>query len=824
MPGWTEHDAADCHVRISPSSIDMVDGAGDPLSRLAPQQRAVRAVRDGLALRTPGTNVAIVGPQGTGRTFLATALAAEEARRRRAPDDVVLLPNPHGPLEPRPVPVPTGSAPRLVRAMETLHARLVAALHEVLEGNERNRIVIEVQQTESRRRKQIRRKVDQLAASYGLALVETDRGFEFVPLDDERPQADDGGTETPDPSDSAQLELPGLPDDTGPTDAQRRYLLAVEALRPHIEAMQRDLALVETEAAAELVARQRAALRNHFDAAFDALPGEVLSTDRVRDHVRALREHLMEHYRLQEDDTLPIPSDAIEEGLIVPTVLTSSPPDSGAPIVHARNPTLSRLFGRMVAGPEETRYPPPGTILPGDLHKANGGFLLVDAESIVARPRVYEHLKNCLIAGQILPLEEGEGQLLRPQPLDLEVKVVLIADPELLARLAELDPAFGHLFKVRAEFVHDMSLEEACSVYPRFCAWLSDNRNLPPCTPEAVAALVAHGARLAEDRNRATAELGRLENVVVEAAQYVTDGDAIRARHVEEAIERMRERDARLREDIVDAHVRRRIACAVSGGRVGQVNGLGVVTNGFVRVGRPLRVSAVTFAGDEGTLAIDREVELSGPIHDKGVLVLSSFLAAVFAQHEPLSLCASIVFEQSYDIVDGDSASVAELVAILSSLSGIPVRQDVAVTGSLDQYGSILAVGGVVEKIEGFFDVCRALGPEPSQGVLVPAANRDQLVLRPDVLQAIEEGTFHVWSAERVEDAIEFMLGVPAGFPATAVTEARRTSAKVTVYGRVMERIAALREGRDPPKPRKFRSVRGGSNRRGSSRRGHAES
>ncbi len=799
MSSCQERTADECRVVVDPARVDLGAGEGTELSRLAPQRRAIQALRDGLAIRSAGIHVAIIGPQGTGRTFLAKALAREEAARRDTPPDVVLLPNPRGPLEPSPARVATGSAPRLVRAMETLHARLAAALHEVLDGNEGNRIAVEVQQHERARRDAIRRGVEERAAAYGLALVETERSFELVPLDEEGAEgAGDHGTEA---SDGTQLDLPGLPDESGPSERKRRYLRAAEALRPHIEAMQHDLALVETEAAAEFVRRQRTALRKHVDAAFAAIPDDVLSTPRIRSHVRGLYAHLVEHFRLQEDDTLPIPPDALEQGLIVPTILTSSRPGSGAPIVHARTPTISRMFGRMVAGPEETRYPPPGTILAGDLHEANGGFLLVDAESLLARPRVYEHLKNCLLAGQILPLEEGEGQLLRPQPLDLDVKVILLADPGLLARLAELDPQFGHLFKVRAEFSPDMSIDEACAVYPQFCAWLAAHRGLPPCDAEAVAALVAHGARLADDRTRATAELGRLENVVVEAAQLAGGGGTIGAAHIDEAIARIRERDVHLAEEIVEAHRRGRMVCEVDGARVGQVNGLGVVTNGFVRVGRPLRVSAVTYAGEEGTLAIDREVELSGPIHDKGVLVLAGFLSAVFAQQAPLSVSASVVFEQSYDIVDGDSAQVAELVAILSSLSGLPVRQDLAVTGSLDQHGSIRAVGGVVEKIEGFFDLCQALGPRDTQGVLVPEANVDQLVLRPDVVRAIEEGRFHVYSAARIEDAIELLLGVPAGFPTTNVTKSRRTSAKVTVYRRVIGRLDALAAGQPPPKP-----------------------
>lgn len=762
--------------------------------RIAPQHRAAVALRRGLAERAPGFNVAVVGRRGTGRTFTAIALAREEARRRPAPRDLVLLANPRWPLEPVPAFLPAGAGPAFIRAMEELHARLEAAVHEVFEGRVRHRLSVEVHREQSAAERKIHDQLSKVAAEHGLGLVAGDDGFDFVPLDDDddEPAAGSGeGAKAEGAAESSEAEA----------RLNRQVLDAIEAVRPHVEETQRQLALLEAEIQATLLQRQRAALRGNIESCFAQVPERALPTEQVRAYIQRLHEHLQQLYHLEEGHHLPLTSVPLPAGLVVPTLLVTSRPDDVAPIIHAQNVTLSGLFGRVVAGSNDSRYPEPGTILAGDLHRANGGFLIIDAEALVKREAVYEHLKACLLARAIQPHEEDEGPSLRIQPVELDVKVVLVADPDLIHQLQELDPEFSRLFKIRADFEDDMSLEEGLRVYPGVAAWLASNRGLSRCSRSAVAFLMHYGARLAEDQHRLTTNLGLLSDLITEATSIAPGADELTEEHLRAALRLMRDRQGQMRDRLLDLHRYGLIRVEVSGRSVGQINGLAVVSDGFQSVGRPSRVTAVTYAGSHGPLNIEREVEMSGPIHSKGVLILRGYLHDRFARDFPLSFGASVVFEQTYTPIEGDSASTAELFAILSSLSGVPARQDIGVTGSVDQRGRVLPVGGINEKIEGFFEVCRAHALTGTQGVVIPESNVRNLVLNEDVLEAIAQGRFFIWPISTVEEGVELILGEPAGTPVEPEGDAAGFRyPERTIYGRVERRIARLRQLASPPR------------------------
>jgi len=489
-----------------------------------------------------------------------------------------------------------------------------------------------------------------------------------------------------------------------------------------------------------------------------------------------------------------VTDEPLPAGLVIPTLLITNSEGEPAPIVHAQNVTLSGLFGRVVAGSGEGRYPEPGTILAGDVHRANGGFLILDAEALVKRERVYEHLKACLLARSIQPYEDGEGPpLLRVQPAPLDVKVVLVADADLIIQLQELDPEFGRLFKIRADFADDMSIEEGLHVYPGVTSWLASHRGLPRCSRSAVAFLMHYGARLAEDQNRLTTNLGLLSDLITEATSLALGSEELTDEHLKAAVKLMRDRQGQLRDRLLDMHRYGQIRVELSGAHIGQINGLAVVSDGFQSVGRPCRVTAVTYAGEQGPLNIEREVEMSGPIHSKGVLILAGYLHDRFARDYRLGFDASVVFEQTYLPIEGDSASTAELFALLSSLARLPARQDIGVTGSVDQRGRVLPVGGVNEKVEGFFEVCNAHGLTGSQGVIIPESNVRNLVLREDVLAAIEAGTFSIWPIATVEEGVELLLGEPAGEDRGDPDEAEFRYPERSVYGRIERRLARLR-------------------------------
>jgi predicted ATP-dependent protease len=773
-------------------------------ARIAPQGRAVEALRRGLAERAPGFNVAVVGKRGTGRTFTAIALARAEAARRAAPRDLVLLTNPRWPLEPVPAFLPPGTGPAFVRAMTELHARLEAAIHEVFEGRVRSRLQLEVHREQSAAERKLHDALGKVAATHGMALVAHDDGFDFVPLEEQTE------AETPELPADAETEIGELAElaegEERGAGISRQYLDAIEALRPHVEETQRQLALLEAESNANLLHRQREALRRDIEASFASIPTRGLPTPQLRSFLDELHGHLREIYHLEEGHHLPLTAAPLPAGLVIPTLLITGTVGEPAPIVHAQNVTLSGLFGRVVAGSGEGRYPEPGTILAGDIHRANGGFLILDAEALVKRERVYEHLKACLLARSIQPYEDGEGPpLLRVQPAPLDVKVVLVADPDLIIQLQELDPEFGRLFKIRADFADDMSIEEGLQVYPGVTSWLAANRGLPRCSRSAVAFLMHYGARLAEDQNRLTTNLGLLSDLITEATSLALGSEELTDEHLKAAVRLMRDRQGQLRDRLLDMHRYGHIRIELSGASVGQINGLAVVSDGFQSVGRPCRVTAVTYAGEQGPLNIEREVEMSGPIHSKGVLILAGYLHDRFARDYPLGFDASVVFEQTYLPIEGDSASTAELFALLSSLARLPARQDIGVTGSVDQRGRVLPVGGVNEKVEGFFDVCSAYGLTGSQGVIIPESNVRNLVLREDVLAALDEQRFFIWPIGTVEEGVELLLGEPAG------PDARDNPASTdddspgfhypeqTVYGRVERRLARLRRLADGP-------------------------
>jgi predicted ATP-dependent protease len=757
-------------------------------ARIAPQGRAVEALRRGLAERAPGFNVAVVGRRGTGRTFTAIALARAEAARRPVPRDLVLLTNPRWPLEPVPAFLPAETGPAFVRTMTELHARLESAIHEVFEGRVRSRLQLEVHREQSGAERKLHDSLGKVAGLHGMALVANDDGFDFVPLDESEAGATSEGERDNETEESAEER--GI---------SRQYLEAIEALRPHVEETQRQLALLEAESNANLLHRQREALRRDIEASFAAIPVKGLPTPELRDFVEQLHIHLREIYHLEEGHHLPLTAAPLPAGLVVPTLLLTGAVGEVAPIVHAQNVTLSGLFGRVVAGSGESRYPEPGTILAGDLHRANGGFLIIDAEALVKRERVYEHLKACLLARSIQPYEDSEGPpLLRVQPVELDVKVVLVADPDLIIQLQELDPEFGRLFKIRADFADDMSIEEGLQVYPGVTGWLAAHRGLPRCARSAVAFLMHYGARLAEDQNRLTTNLGLLSDLITEATSLAAGSEELTDEHLKAAVKLMRDRQGQLRDRLLDMHRYGHIRVELSGARVGQINGLAVVSDGFQSVGRPCRVTAVTYAGDQGPLNIEREVEMSGPIHSKGVLILGGYLHERFARDHPLGFDASVVFEQTYLPIEGDSASTAELFALLSSLARLPARQDLGVTGSVDQRGRVLPVGGVNEKVEGFYEVCFAHGLTGSQGVIIPESNVRNLVLREDVLAAIEAGQFFIWPISTVEEGVELLLGMPAGEDLLEQDDgdsdiSARRYAEGTVYGRIERRLARLR-------------------------------
>jgi lon-related putative ATP-dependent protease len=481
-------------------------------------------------------------------------------------------------------------------------------------------------------------------------------------------------------------------------------------------------------------------------------------------------------------------------------VLIDHSNSQGAPVIYEDNPAYQNLLGRTEhiaqMGALVTDF---NLLKAGTLHQANGGYLILEARKLLLEPYAWEGLKRTLRSGQIRI--ESPAQMynlistisLEPEPIPLDVKVALLGEPMLYYLLAQADPDFGDLFKVAADFAEQMDrTPENQRLYARLIANLIDQNELLPFDRPAVAKVIEQSVRLAGDAGKLTAQVRDITNLLREASYWASEAGhkVVQAEDVQKAIEAKIYRSDRLRERIQEDIRRGTILIDTEGEKVGQVNGLSVIQLGDFTFGRPSRITARVWMGKGEVIDIEREVELAGPIHSKGVLILSSFLGSRYATDQPLALSASLVFEQSYGGVEGDSASSAELYALLSALSEVPLKQSLAVTGSVNQHGQVQPIGGVNEKIEGFFDVCQiTAGLTGEQGVLIPVSNVKHLMLRPDVVQAVAEGKFHIYPVETIDQGIEILTGAPAGEPDEAGNYPENS-----INGRVKAKLTRLVE------------------------------
>jgi lon-related putative ATP-dependent protease len=445
----------------------------------------------------------------------------------------------------------------------------------------------------------------------------------------------------------------------------------------------------------------------------------------------------------------------------------------GAPVVYEDNPSYQNLVGQVEymaqLGALSTDF---NLIRAGALHRANGGYLILDARKLLMQPYAWEGLKRVLRSSQIRI--ESLGQMLslvstmslEPEAIPVKTKVLLLGERMLYYLLSAFDPEFNDLFKVGADFDDAMDRNAGNdALYARLIGTIAKQDGLNPFDPSGVTRVIEHSSRVAGDSEKLLTQQRELVDLLRESDYWARAASrtAVTAADVQKAIDARTRRADRVRERLQEEYLKGTLLIDTTGERVGQVNGLSVVQLGGFAFGHPVRITARVRLGKGEVIDIEREVELGGPIHSKGVLILSGFLGARYAHEHPLSLSASLVFEQSYSGVEGDSASSAELYALLSALSGLGIKQSLAVTGSVNQHGQVQAIGGVNEKIEGFFDLCKARGLTGEQGVLIPESNVRHLMLRSDVVEAVESGQFRIYSAETIDQGIELLTGVPAG-------------------------------------------------------------
>ncbi len=733
----------------------------EPLETPIGQERAVEALGFALSTRRQGYNVYALGPQGIGRHSIVRQRLEARAAEEPVPSDWAYVDNFGEPRKPRALQLPAGRGAALQEDVVHLLGDLLDALRNAFENEEyrtRRRLIEE--ELKERQERAVA-EVEAQARRLGIALIRSPMGFAFAPMSEGRILPPEQFEQLPEP-------------------VRRRIEATIKELE---ELLQRALQRMP-----EWIKETRERIRrlNDETAAFavnflvDSLIRRWADLPQVTEYLEALRRDVISHveiFLMIPEQLKPTATSLDEAHPLFRRYAVNLLVDNGgleaAPVVFEEDPTYERLIGRIEHRAEM------GALLTdflmvraGALHRANGGYLVVDARKLLARPMAWEALKRALTAGRIHiePPLQTMGLLttvtLEPEPIPLDVKVVLVGERLLYYLLAEIDPEFEPLFKIAADFDEEIRRgPEALTLYARLVATIVARDGLRPCRADGVARLLEYAAREAGDREKLSANLRHLGDLVREADYCAARAGAelIDAGHVEAAAAARERRLSRLRERVQEQIREGVIRIATEGAVTGQINGLSVIRLGGYEFGRPSRISARIRMGGGQLVDIEREVKLGGPIHSKGVLILSGYLAANYARDVPLSLSATLVFEQSYGGVDGDSASAAELFALLSAIAEVPIRQNLAVTGAVSQHGEILAVGGVNEKIEGFFDLCAVRGLDGSHGVIVPQSNLRHLMLAERVRRAVAEGRFMVHAIDRVEQGIEILTGRPAG-------------------------------------------------------------
>lgn len=773
----------------------------EDLPGLAGQDRVLDALKFGTGIRRHGYNLFVLGRDGAGQLETVTRFLADLAPSERAPSDWAYVMRFSAPNKPIALELPKGLGTALKDGMANLVAELRVTVPAVLESEDyQNRTQVIAEEFRERQEKAFE-ELRARAEADGLALLRTPSGFALAPVHADGEHQ--GEVLKPD-------EFNALP------EAERKRIeSSIQGLQKelaevleHIPSWEKEhrmrLQEVNDEVAKRLVETAMTDLRKRFEV-----------TPPLRDWLSAVAADLVENIALfagaeqvQTPNGIVPPADLLRRYEV--NVIVSNLPDEvanqngshiggGAPIVYEDHPTMQNLVGRVEHVPQMGALITDFTLIKGgSLHRANGGYLLVDALKLLREPFAWETLKRALRRRKVVIESVGEFMslvstvTLEPDPIPLDVKVVLFGDRYLYYMLSNADPEFAELFKVAADFDDVLDREaENDILYARFLAGLCRSEDLLPLDPSGVARVTERASRLAEDAEKITTAVRPIADILREADYIAREEHAeiITSKHVDAAIDAQVARADRMRESSLELITRDIIMIDTEGEVVGQVNGLSVLSMGEVSFGRPSRITARVRMGlgTARVLDIEREVDLGGPIHSKGVLILSGYLSATFLPEIPFSMSASLVFEQSYGGVDGDSASSAELYALISALAEVPIAQGLAVTGSVNQLGQVQAIGGVNDKIEGFFDICMRRGLTGDQGVLIPAANVKHLMLRQDVVDAVERGVFAIYPVETIEEGVELLMDLPAG---TRNAEGHFTDG--SVYAKAEARLAAF--------------------------------
>lgn len=738
-----------------------------PLEGVIGQERAVRALELGLGIKDFRYNIYVAGSPGTGKNSIVKAFLHKLSLNESPPPDLCYVHNFDDPYCPRYIILPPGMGKRLARDMENL----IKKLRERLPASYRSEDYRKRRQTLDEQFEELRQRVyhtvETEAQRRGFLFQPTPIGIKTIPHIDGKPLTQELFAQLPEKErqriTQAQQELQQIIQDALRQEQQieEQRLKAIRELEEEI---------------AEYTVRP---VIDALQARYSEHPRVVQFLNDVESdilqHIQEFTEPPQEGQRNAEGQGVPLPTGMIDLfKRYTVNVLVDNSKTKGAPVVVEENATYTNLFGkierRVQFGVMTADF---SMIKAGSLHRANGGYLVLSVENLLKYGISWEALKIAIRCRQIqiddpanmLGLATTEG--LKPEPTPLDVKVILIGSPELYYALQAVDEDFEKLFNVRADFDDEMAWKpEYIKLFAPFvAARVKERPGLKHFHKSALARLVEYAAELAGDQEKLSARFSHLMAIIREASYWAEREGArvVKAEHVEKAIEEKHYRDSFIEEKIRELITRGDIFIDTQGTRVGCVNGLSVLQLGDIAFGRPARITANVFTGKDGVIDLEREAALSGKLHTKGVLILKGWLGDKFAQDKPLSLTASLTFEQSYSKVDGDSASSTELYALLSALSGVPLKQNLAVTGSVNQKGEIQPIGGVNEKIDGFFKICKIKGLTGDQGVIIPAQNVHHLMLRPEIVEAVKQNQFHIYAVQTIEEGLELLTGMEPG-------------------------------------------------------------
>lgn len=736
------------------------------------QDRAICAVELGINIKSRGYNLFCLGPEGTGKTSLVKRILEKEGKQRPTPDDWAYVYNFDEPHKPIAVNFPAGAAAGFAKDMEEFAYAMEHDLPEAVKNELYEEQLSVIREKYQEKRNDYVKVLQKKAKGKKVSLLHMPMGVVVAPMKN-------GEIISPDVFDTLS------------DDEKNEIMADLNAMQEEIAQHQDDAPGWEEKQTEEIKKLQEKLVKDAIKKPINDIKQKYRGNKKVAEYLKAVQNYILENIPSfvpnYDQDSKPQTEEEPMAGLLSQlknqqeedkyskfkvNVVVKNVPDSGAPIVLLDHPTQGNLVGKVERIQQFGALITDFTLIKGGaLHRANGGFLLIDARKLLLQPYSWDSLKRALASKEIkieAPSEDTSFSTisLDPQPIPLDVKVVMTGDAELYDLLSERDPDFSDYFKVEADFgmIIDRTDENEVE-YAKLIGSLTKKKKLRSLNKQAVARVIEYSSRLADDSEKLTAHVSSIGDLLKEADYWARKSKAsqIGKNHVDQAIKSQIYRSDRVNRAMLEQIDKGTILLDVKGERVGQINGL-VVYN-FTRnsFGKPTRITTQVRLGRGEFINIEREVAMSGPIHSKGVLILQALIANRFAKRSPLSLSASIVFEQSYGGVDGDSASSTEYYCMLSAIANLPIKQSLAVTGSINQFGEIQPIGGVNEKIEGFFEVCKYNGLTGKQGVIIPRTNVVNLMLREDVLEAVENGQFSIYAIDDVDDGIELLTGIPAG-------------------------------------------------------------